>query len=277
MTDTLTIGLIQREITPHDPAGNLLATLEMLTKCAEQEVDLLVLTELWATGMIDPTDPSSLELAENVEGPTVDALRDFCRESGAYLLAGTLAVRERDRLTNTSLLIDPSGEIILKYSKIHLYRPMGEDAVYRPGERLCAAEVHGVGVGVIICYDLRFPWPTRRLALAGCEVVLVPAMWPEARIKHWEVLLRARAMENQVFMVGANGLLNQQGIFVPGHSMIVGPNGEALNSAEMRETAVVRKLDLRQLRKLRADLCFLDEEREPTDVEWSARVNKPGG
>ncbi len=276
MVDSLTVGLIQREITPHDPAGNLLGTMEMLEKCAEQDVDLHVLTELWATGLIDPDDPPGLALAESVDGPTLDALRDFCRDTGTHLLAGTLALKNRNGYTNTSLLIDPDGEIILKYSKVHLFPPMGEDAIFMPGDALAAAEVRGVGIGVVICYDLRFPGLVRRLAHAGCEVIIVPALWPEERINHWETLLRARAMENQVFMVGANGLLSQAGIFFPGHSMVVGPNGEALNSPEMRQSVIVRKLDLQLLRRLRSEICYLDDEKDITEVNWKARVNEPG-
>ena len=277
MADSLTVGLIQREITPQDPAGNLLGTLEMLEKCAGQDVDLFVLTELWATGLINPTEPSSLALAEDIDGPTVDALAEFCRNSETWLLAGSLALKDKKGLTNTSLLIDPSGDIVLRYSKIQLFSPFGEDLIYNPGENLSAAEINGIGVGVVICYDLRFPSLVRKLAQSGCEMILVPALWPELRINHWEVLLRARAVENQIYMVGANGLANQHGFFFPGHSMIVGPLGEALNSPEMRESAIVRRLDLKQLRRVRSDICHLDDEKEAPDVKWSARVNEPGG
>jgi len=276
MADSITIGLIQRETIPHDPAGNLLSTLEMMDKCTAQEVDLFVLPELWATGLIDPTESSSLSLAENIDGPTIESLSEFCRINQVGLLAGTLALRDAAGLKNTSLLIDRSGEIVLKYSKIHLFSAMGEDMIYEPGTSLSAAEINGIGIGVVICYDLRFPSLVRKLAESGCEVILVPAMWPEVRINHWETLLRARAIENQVFMVGANGLANQHGFFFPGHSMIVGPAGEALNSPEMRESVIVRKLDMRQLRRLRRDTCYLDEEIEAPEVNWNVRVNEPG-
>jgi len=276
-SEQITIGLIQREIIPHDPPGNLLATLTMLETCTSQEVDLFVLTELWSTGMIDPDDASSGGLAESVDGPTVEALRDFCVTHEAWLLAGTLPIKRKDGLRNTALLIGPSGDIALEYSKVHLFHPMGEDLIFKPGENLVAAEVNGIGVGVIVCYDLRFPGHVRRLAHAGCEVILVPAMWPEVRINQWETLLRARAIENQVYIVGANGLLSQGGNFIPGHSMMVGPGGEALNQPEMRESAIVRKLDLGKLRRLRREHCYLDEEVEIKDVNWGAKVNEPGG
>jgi len=277
MADSLVTALIQREIIAHDPAGNLLSTLETMEKCAEQDIDLFVLSELWATGLIDPTEPSSLALAENIDGPTIESLSEFCRSKEVYVLAGTLALRIGNELANAAILIDRSGEIVLQYSKIHLFSAMGEDMIYTPGDRLFAAEVDGIGVGVVICYDLRFPSIMRKLARSGCEVIIVPAMWPEARINHWETLLRARAIENQVFMVGANGLGNQHGFFFPGHSMIVGPSGEALNTPEMRESVIVRKLDLAQLRKLRREICYLDEEKEPENVEWNVRLNEPGG
>ncbi len=277
MTDSLTICVIQREIIPNDPASNLLGTLKMLETCAEQDVDFFVLTEHWSTGLLDRTAPDNTDLAENIDGPTVDALRDFCREAGAYLLAGTLPIRYDSGLRNTALMINPVGKIILECSKIHLFKPMGETLIYEPGDCLGAAEIAGIGVGVLICYDLRFPALARRLAHAGCEVIAVPGLWPEARISHWETLLRARAIENQVWMIGANGLGSLSGRFFPGHSMIVSPSGDAINKPEMRESAIVRKLDISKLRNLRRELCHIDEEREITEVLWNAGVNEPRG
>jgi len=274
---TLTAGLIQREIVPHDPAGNLFSTLETMQRLVEQEVDLICLSELWLTGMINPTDAESSNVVSTIDGPTVDALRDFCRTAGIYLSAGTIALKEKDGLKNSALIIDPSGEIALKYDKVHLFAPMGEDRVYEPGDSLEAVDINGVGVGVIVCYDLRFPSMSRTLARAGVEVILVPAMWPDARIYPWETLLRARAMENQVYVVGINGLCNQNGVYIPGHSMFVGPHGDALNQPEMRESVIVRKLDISKLRKLRSEICYLDEEVEISDVNWHAKVNESGG
>lgn len=277
MVKALTIGLIQREITPHDPAGNLLATLEMLGRVADQGVDLFVLTELWSTGLVDPVDETSSTLAATLDDPTIEALKEFCVEHKAHLLAGTLPLMENGSLKNTALLINPSGEIILKYSKIHLFTPMGEERVFEPGTELSACEVNGVGVGILICYDLRFPGLCRRLAHAGCELILVPALWPEPGIEAWELMLRARASENQVFVVGANGLMSQNGMFFPGHSMIVGPMGDAINSPEMRESAIVRRIDIERVRDVRRTLCYLDDERVTPDVNWAARVNESGG
>ncbi|MCX6646403.1 MAG: hypothetical protein NTY09_08610 [bacterium] len=283
MAKKIRIGLIQREITPHDPAGNLLATLEMLGRVADQEVDIFLLSELWSTGLVDPVDGSSGNLAETKDGPTIEALREFCIEHHTHILAGTLPLREngrpanKNRLTNTALMIDPSGEIILKYSKIHLFPPTGEGAVFESGDELAACEINGVGVGVLICYDLRFPGLCRRLAHAGCELILVPALWPEARIEAWELMLRARASENQIFIVGANGLMSQNGMFFPGHSMMVGPMGDAVNSPEMRESAIVRTLDIDRVREVRRTLCYLDDEHETPEVNWTSRVNESGG
>jgi omega-amidase len=271
MADTLTIGLIQHEIIPHDPAGNLLGVLNMLEACVSQNVNLFVLTELWSTGLVDPTDQSSASLSDSISGPTMEALKDFCIRNSTNLLAGSIPLREKDKLTNTSLMINRAGEIVLKYSKIQLFKPMGEDLVFAPGNSLSAVEIDGVGVGVLICYDIRFPLLARNLAHSGCEVIIVPALWPESRIRQWEILLRARAAENQIYIVGANGLANQNGVFFPGHSVIVGPTGDAANSPEMRESAIIRTLDIKKLRELRTSICYLDEEKTVTEVNWNVR------
>lgn len=277
MTDTLTVGVIQREIIPLDPPGNLLKILQMLDTCSGQGVDLFILTEHWSTGLLLQDDPDSLKLTEEIDGPTVEALREFCSENEVYILAGTLPLKKNGKLTNTALMIDPSGTIILEYSKVHLFSPMGEDLVFTPGDRLAACEVKGIGFGVLVCYDLRFPGMARSLAKAGCEIIAVPALWPELRIDHWETLLKARAIENQVFTIGANGLGNMAGWFFPGHSMIVSPTGDSLNNPEMRESAIVRKIDIASLRKFRRETCYIDDEREISDVNWNEGVNEPGG
>ncbi|MFH1675736.1 MAG: nitrilase-related carbon-nitrogen hydrolase, partial [bacterium] len=121
MSDSINIGLIQREIIPQDPAGNLLATLEMMNACSGQGVDLFVLSEYWATGLINPVESETPDLIQDIDGPTVEALRDFCRESGSWICAGSLAIRRKNGITNTSLIIDPQGKIVLEYDKTQLF------------------------------------------------------------------------------------------------------------------------------------------------------------
>lgn len=269
MSDLLKVCIIQREIQANDPAGNLFATVDMLNACLSQEVDLFVLTELFTTGIIENDESVRDDLAEDIDGPTITALREFCEENSVHLLAGSIPVKRAGSVTNTSVLVNHVGDVIAEYSKVHLFSPMGENEVFESGDVLAAAEIHGIGIGLAICYDLRFPLLTRRLAQAGCEVILVPALWPDARINHWEALLRARAIENQVYMVGANGIGNFGGNFFPGHSMIVSPLGESLNSPDMRESAIVRTLNISQLRNLRAQVCYLDDEIDVNEVVWN--------
>ena len=267
LTDSLTIAVIQRNIIPRDPAANLLGALEMLRACSSQRVELFVMTELWSTGMLDADDTFSNELVEDMRGPTLDVLRRFCIESGAWMLAGSLPIRHRGKLRNFAVLIDPKGRAVLEYAKTQLFAPMGEDKVFVPGEKLMAAEIGGIKVGILICYDLRFPGLARAYSKAGCELILVPALWPQERIEHWETLLKARAIENQVFMVGANGIMNQGEMFFPGRSMIVGPNGDVLNKPEMRETAIVRTIDVSLVREAKKKIDYLREERDVGEIE----------
>jgi omega-amidase len=262
MLDILTVAIIQREIEPHDPAGNLLGTLELLGRAAKQDVDLFVLNELWPTGLLDPDAQYSLDLAEQPDGPTVEAIKGFARETETFILAGTIALSKKGKLRNCALLIDPSGKVILDYAKTHLFKPMAEDRVFVPGDKLGMADVKGVKLGVLVCYEMRFPSLARNLAKAGCEIIVVPALWPQERIEQWETLVKARAIENQVFVVGANGIMNQGETFFPGHSIIAGPNGEVLNAPEMREAVIVRKLKLNQVREARHQICYINEERE---------------
>lgn len=268
MNDSLTIAVIQKEITPHDPPGNLLSALRLLNACLDRGIDLFVMSELWSTGLLDADDLSLQAMIETIDGPTISALADFCRQSNAFLLAGTIPLIQNGIIGNTSVLINPSGQVSLKYSKIHLFPEMSEDEIFAPGKKMAATEINGVKVGVLVCYDLRFPNLFRSLAKAGCEVILIPALWPETRIYQWETLLRARAIENQVYIVGANGVGNQWDYFFPGHSLIVGPEGEALNTPDMRESVIERKLDIKKLREIRSYNFHINREQNIDEVDW---------
>jgi predicted amidohydrolase len=226
--------------------------------------------------------------AQALDGPAVTWARAAARELGIELVAGSISerVEGEERLRNTSLHIGPDGEIRAAYRKLHMFDVVVEGMVYREsdeeqaGDEIVLSETaDGLGIGLSICYDVRFPELYRILAARGARVLTVPAAFtvPTTR-DHWEILLRARAIENQAFVVAAN----QVGEHVPGgpagralrsggRSMIVDPWGLVLALAPDREGHIVADLDLDAQARMRRDLPAL-ANRRPAAYRWPVEV-----
>ncbi len=216
--------------------------------------------------------------AESLDGPSISLARALARELGIELVAGSI-VERRDgegRRANTSVHIGRDGELHAVYRKIHMFDVEVDGVAYReseseePGDEIVISRLaDGVGLGMSICYDLRFPELYRILAVRGAEIVVVPSAFTLATTRdHWEVLLRARAIENQCFIVAPN----QIGAHPPGHrsggrSLIVDPWGLVLATAPDHETAVTAVLDLERLRDIRRRLPSL-ANRQPARYAW---------
>ncbi len=260
---------------------NLEAAEREVRAAAAAGADLVALPEKWSL----LADGGVLaELAEPLEGEAIGAARSWARELGIELLAGSVAERiaGAERLANTSVLIDREGEIIATYSKIHMFDVRVEGVDYqessheRPGTEVVVADAGGLELGMAVCYDLRFPELHRILALRGAEAISLPSAFTVPTGKaHWEVLVRARAIENQLFVLAPN----QWGEAPPhynswGHSLIVDPWGEVLADVGEGVGFAVAELDLERLREVRADLPSL-ANRRPEAYAWPTEDRSP--
>lgn len=210
------------------------AALEKVHEAARGGAQLVVLPELWLHGAFDP-EPWP-EAAEDLHGETAQLFAEAAVDCGITLHAGSIVERAEDgRLFNTSLVFDPEGAPLAGYRKIHRFGfDKGEAAVMSAGEEiavfpLCAADGSVITtVGLATCYDLRFPEMYRRLLDHGAETVVMVAAWPARRREHWRTLIRARAIENQTFVLACAAAGAQAGLEMSGHSMAVDPWGEIL-------------------------------------------------
>ncbi|MEO8330501.1 MAG: nitrilase-related carbon-nitrogen hydrolase, partial [Candidatus Nanopelagicales bacterium] len=170
----------------------------MAVVAAQTGVDLVVLPELWPNGGF--TYERWSETAQPMTGPLVSRLCSAAAALGCIVHAGSFVERGDDgALTNTSLLLDGSGEVLAVYRKIHLFGfGEGEPALMSAGRDLVVAKTPIGALGLSTCYDLRFPEMYRKLSDEGAELIIVPAAWPQARVDHWSILARARAIENQL-------------------------------------------------------------------------------
>jgi len=254
-----------------DRAGNIEAADRLTRAAVAQGATLVVLPEKWpAIG----ADEQMRDTAEELEGPSVSWARAIARELHIDLVAGSFLERVpgQERLSNTSLHIDPRGEIRASYRKIHMFDVEIEGRAYREsqleepgGEIVLSASREGVQLGLSICYDLRFPELFRILAVRGARVIALPSAFtlPTTR-DHWEVLVRARAIENQVFVVAANQVgAHPGGHHSGGRSLIVDPWGAVLaDGGDARPGCVTAALDLERQREVRARLPSLANRRE---------------
>jgi len=218
--------------------------------------------------------------AEPLDGPTLSAARAWTRELGIHLLAGSIAETGREgRTFNTSVLIGPGGEDLATYRKIHMFDVDVDGVAYReseheePGEEIVSADAGPVTIGLSVCYDLRFPELYRILAVRGARVLAVPSAFTRATGRdHWEVLLRARAIENQAFVLAPNQVGEAPPYFSSnGRSTIVDPWGVALATAPDHECFAAAELDLAAQDDVRDSLPSLANRRPRTYV-WPQLV-----
>ncbi len=252
-----------------DKAANLEKAERLVARAVSLGAELVVLPEKW--NLIGDSEMlhEGAELLE--QGESVGAMSAWAKRHGIVLVGGSIVERRegREKLSNTSLVFDGSGDLVARYRKLHLFDVEVAGNVYResdaeePGDEVVMVEAGGWKIGLTVCYDLRFPELYRLLALAGAELVTVPANFTQRTgMAHWHVLLRARAIEN-AFYVAAPGQLGEPTAGRPsyGHSLIVDPWGTVLVEAPDSETVVVAELERSRVSEARSRLPVLAQRR----------------
>jgi predicted amidohydrolase len=261
-----------------DRDRNLEVAERLVRAAASDGAELIVLPEKWTVLGGAETLRAG---AESLEGPSITAARGWARELGVHLLAGSFAERVpgSDSLANTSVLVNAAGEVEALYRKIHMFDvdvggvAYRESEIERAGDEIVLGDVGGIPVGLTVCYDLRFPELYRILALRGALVISVPAAFTlETGRDHWQVLLRARAIENQLFVVGAGQIGESPPHFRSyGRSAIIDPWGVVLAMAPDAECHIVADLDFAELERIRESLPSL-ANRRPHAYRWPVEV-----
>ena len=255
-----------------DKARNLETAERLISRAAADGAELVALPEKWS---LLAGGEALLAGAEPLDGPTLATARGWARGLGVHLLAGSVPEQGEGKAFNTSVMIGPDGRDLAVYRKIHMFDVEVGGVSYREsdseeaGSEIVSAPLGGLGLGMTVCYDLRFPELYRILALRGARLIGVPSAFTLATGRdHWEVLLRARAVENQCFVLAPN----QYGEAPPhfnsyGRSMIVDPWGVPLAVAADGEGHVVADLDPTALERIREKLPSL-ANRRPQAYEW---------
>ena len=223
------VSILQMPVAFGRPETNIATLKDMVKDAMRDKPDVLVLPELWRLGFYPrPIAP----LADRDGREARQTLAQLAAHYGVNIVGGTVANvvtnKQGPHVYNTCFVYDRLGDLVAHYDKVHLFSPSGEAQDFKAGSQLVTCELDGVKCGIAICYDLRFPEFIRQLALAGIDILFLPAAWPESRLTHWQVLTRARAIENQMFVVAANEAgTDEQGNHLAGHSVIIDPGAKS--------------------------------------------------
>jgi predicted amidohydrolase len=268
-------AILQLNVTD-DPLANLDVTRGMLADAVEQGAEFILTPEV--TNCISTSRDHQQEVLHHEgDDPTLASLRADAKEHGVWLLIGSLGLKTDDpdgRFANRSFLIDPHGEIVARYDKIHMFdvqvtptETWKESSAYRPGAQAVLARTPFANVGMAVCYDVRFPELFQSLSEAGAQILTIPAAFsPVTGAAHWHTLLRTRAIETGCFVIapaqtGTHASAAHKTRDTYGHSLVVSPWGEVIVDAGAEAGVSIFELDLAQTDAARAKVPSMSHKR----------------
>jgi len=262
------VAAIQHDIFWEEPARTRGRIAPMIADAVGQGSRLVVLSEMYATGF----SMNPAKIAEPEGGPNEQFLREQAERHGCWLVGSIAQTRAGGRARNVAVIAGPSGELH-RYAKIHPFSYAGEDKSYEAGTELITVMIDGLSVTPLVCYDLRFA-DTFWAVGERTDLFLVVANWPEPRREHWRALLRARAIENQAYVLGVNRVGNAGRLPHVGDSAIIDPLGRTLAEGGPREAVLTADADVSIVKEIRKEFPFLADRRQL----WSIRpVSKEAG
>lgn len=256
-------SIYQMDIIAGKPDANRMKVRHWLeAEMKENKPDIVVLPEMWTTAY---TLKALDKVADRDGAKTKSFLKELALTFNVNIIGGSVANQKGGKFYNSSFVYSRSGELVYEYDKIHLVPMLNEHDFLAGGEKVPEVfELEGIKMGLIICYDLRFPEIIRSLALDGAQVLHIVAEWPAARTRHWKVLQTARAIENQMYVVSANRVGEYDGVEFAGASMAIDPWGDVLLEAgeEYEETLSI-SLDLEKVKTVREEVpIFTSRDRK---------------
>ncbi|MDD2710756.1 MAG: carbon-nitrogen family hydrolase [Verrucomicrobiae bacterium] len=258
----LTISLAQIEVAKADPGKNLKKAETLVSEAARKGSDLVCFPEMWTTGF--QWDRNKAMAADHEK--VIARVAELARQHRIWINGSMLALDEKGRVSNTAILFDAQGGPAAVYRKTHLFTLLHEEEHMAPGQSLAMADTPWGRAGFSICYDIRFPELFRTYALKGAQFVMLPSAFPHPRLPHWQVLTRARAIENQMFMIGVNQVggedFGSEGkVRYFGHSCVIDPWGETVAEAGEDEALLTVSLEIDQVKEVRNKMRVLKDRR----------------
>lgn len=247
----------QTDIRWEDKEANHTKIPALLQKASPPEGSLIVLPEMFDTGFSMNVDA----IADDERGTSRRFLSRLAAEKNSYVVGGIVTRHPDGRGLNQAVVYAPSGEELARYSKLHPFSYAGETDHYAPGREVVTFDCNGFIMAPFICYDLRFPEAFRAATRKGAQLFVVIANWPSPREDHWSCLLRARAVENQAFVVGVNRCGTDPNNAYSGGSRIIDPRGIVMVEAGTGEECMSAEIDIREVLKYRKEFPALADMR----------------
>ncbi len=254
------VAIVQPALIQSQVDENFRIIEAALNEALAKNPDVILLPELWNTSFL----PVDVREQADPDGKRTRAfMAEFARENQVNLVGGSVANVRDQELFNTVYVYDRKGQEIAAYDKAHLFSPAGENQYFKAGTKRVTFELDGITCGVVTCYDIRFPEWVRGLALADAQIIFAPAAWPASRNVHWNTLNRARAIENQLFIVASNsvGLANEKGDLYGGHSAIIDPWGEYVVAPDDKPGIKYGTIDLSVIEGIRDSINVFNDRR----------------
>ncbi|MBO8179905.1 MAG: carbon-nitrogen family hydrolase [Archaeoglobus sp.] len=251
-SNKIRVALAQQRILP-DREVNIMKGMSLIKRALQVKANIVILPEVFNTGFYKHNYESVEPLEEELS-----LLLKISQQKDIMIITG-VAEREGDDLYNSAVIIH-RGKIIGKYRKTHLFPLTDEKKHFKVGDKLEVFETPFGKIGLLICYEVRFPELSRKLVKMGAEIIAIPAEFPKERIEHWRVLLQARAIENQVFVAGVNCV--EGDLDYGGHSMLVDPMGSILIEASEYQEVMMSDIRLSEVYEVREKFPFLKDLRE---------------
>lgn len=248
---------VQLDIHWEDKPANHRAVTALLEQAAPEAGGVVVLPEMFSTGF--SMNVATIDDAETRSD--FDFLSNAARRFGVFIVGGLVTRARSGRALNQSVVFNPAGEEMARYSKLHPFAPGKEAQHYDAGTSITTCPIGPFVASPFICYDLRFPEAFRIATKHGATLLMVIANWPVARVEHWVTLLRARAIENQAYVVGVNRCGADPFLEYPGRSLIVDPRGEVLADGGAEECVISTEVDAAWVQQYRSELPFLRDMR----------------
>lgn len=260
------LGMCQMMVA-NDKDKNLNKAEEMIRKAASNNSQIVILPEMFNCPYENKSFPV---FAEKESGQTTQMLSNLAKELNIYIIGGSIPELDDDKIYNTSFIFNPKGETIGKHRKIHLFDididggiKFKESDTLGAGNKVTVVDTEYGKIGVAICYDMRFPELMRQMSLKGAKMIVIPAAFNMTTgPAHWNLTIRARALDNQVYFVAASPARNLNASYhAYGHSAIVNPWGEIIDQADEKETILYGKVDMEYVEKIRRELPLLKHRR----------------
>ena len=250
------IASIQLKVIEESKDKSLEHASQMVRQC--RGANLILLPELWNIGFM--SFDRYREEAETQEGQTLTLLRTLAKELSCHLFTGSLVEKRGDQFYNSSFLLNPKGEILGSYQKIHLFTyQSGEAEMLTPGASVTVIPTEFGSFGLATCYDLRFPELFRKMINQEAEFFLIASAWPFSRLEHWLLLNRTRALENLSYLISSNCVGINRGTRFAGHSLVVDPMGEVVTGSNDEECIVCGEVNRKVVLRARAEFPALKD------------------